>query len=242
MKKTIAALMATVTLISSLLLLSSCGSKPKDRNTPWIGGNEHWWIGNTDTGISARGPKGDKGANGADGLDGASGISGTNGLDAQNPIFRYNVVTMCLEASYDNGATWLEFPKYPYSNALIGTYDYPMSSVEVLDGTIANISNRYMLSEGYRGALIPLSGLDFDTVTITPSVNTEEFGYTFLNEKPIEKRVPEYSEGYYEVIWQNKSDAVVLSIPSDAKYLYVYYASEGVIYLPKSVVFSNTQQ
>lgn len=44
-----------------------------DGNTPFIGENGNWWIGNTDTGIKAagaRGEKGDKGDAGADGSDG----------------------------------------------------------------------------------------------------------------------------------------------------------------------------
>ena len=44
--------------------------------TPYIGANFNWWIGDTDTGISAlgiQGEKGDKGDAGADGRDGADG-------------------------------------------------------------------------------------------------------------------------------------------------------------------------
>lgn len=43
--------------------------------TPLIGANGHWFIGDTDTGISAQGPKGDTGATGATGPAGASATS-----------------------------------------------------------------------------------------------------------------------------------------------------------------------
>ena len=43
--------------------------------TPHIGANGHWYIGTTDTGVSAQGPKGDTGATGATGPAGASATS-----------------------------------------------------------------------------------------------------------------------------------------------------------------------
>lgn len=51
--------------------------------TPAIGENGNWWIGNTDTGISANGtpgPKGDKGEPGETGPVGAVGPQGIQGL------------------------------------------------------------------------------------------------------------------------------------------------------------------
>ena len=216
------------------------GDDGDDGQTISIGKNGNRWIGDTDTGISARGPQGEKGEDGEPGTDGANGTNGANGQDAQNPIFRYNVATACLEVSYDDGVSWLEMPKYPFTEELIGPYEFPMASITILDGTIENISNKFITNKDYRGAVIPLTDLDYDTVTITPSQNTEEFGYTFLNDLPVVKEVPHYSEGYSEVVWPGSGEPVVLTIPSDAEYLYVYYKSENVIYLPKSIVFSNT--
>ena len=40
------------------------GAAGKDGNTPFIGENGSWWIGDTDTGIKAAGEKGEKGAAG----------------------------------------------------------------------------------------------------------------------------------------------------------------------------------
>lgn len=47
--------------------------------TPHVGTNGHWFVGSTDTGITAQGPKGDNGTNGRDGKDGLSPYVGTNG-------------------------------------------------------------------------------------------------------------------------------------------------------------------
>ncbi len=46
-----------------------------DGNTPYIGENGHWWIGDTDTGVNAKGDKGDKGDTGATGSSGKDGVS-----------------------------------------------------------------------------------------------------------------------------------------------------------------------
>ncbi len=47
--------------------------------TPFIGSNGNWWIGETDTGISATGPQGEKGDTGATGATGAQGPQGEKG-------------------------------------------------------------------------------------------------------------------------------------------------------------------
>ena len=46
------------------------GEPGKDGSTPYIGENGNWWLGDTDLGLSAQGPKGDQGESGNDGIDG----------------------------------------------------------------------------------------------------------------------------------------------------------------------------
>ena len=48
------------------------GEDGKNGLTPHIGENGNWWVGDTDTGVSAKGDKGDKGDTGAKGADGVS--------------------------------------------------------------------------------------------------------------------------------------------------------------------------
>lgn len=58
------------------------GSDGKDGNTPFIGENGNWWIGETDTGVKAAGvdgEKGDKGDPGEKGDKGDKGDPGQNG-------------------------------------------------------------------------------------------------------------------------------------------------------------------
>ena len=49
-------------LVLCLLCLAGCKT-----NTPYIGENGNWWIGDTDTGVLAQGNKGDKGDTGEKG-------------------------------------------------------------------------------------------------------------------------------------------------------------------------------
>ncbi len=61
-----------------------------DGKTPYIGENGHWWIGDTDTGVNAKGDKGDKGDTGATGETGAKGDKGDAGVDGDTPYIGSN--------------------------------------------------------------------------------------------------------------------------------------------------------
>ena len=54
------------------------GNDGKDGDTPFIGSNDNWWIGETDTGMKAAGQ------DGKDGIDGVNGVNGKNGIDGKN--------------------------------------------------------------------------------------------------------------------------------------------------------------
>ena len=56
------------------------GAAGKDGLTPHIGENVNWWIGDTDTGVSAKGAKGDTGAKGEKGDTGERGPQGEQGV------------------------------------------------------------------------------------------------------------------------------------------------------------------
>ena len=60
------------------------GASGKDGNTPFIGENGNWWIGDTDTGIKATGEKGEKGDTGEKGETGASGKDGNTPFIGEN--------------------------------------------------------------------------------------------------------------------------------------------------------------
>lgn len=54
------------------------GEDGADGLTPYIGENGNWWLGDTDTGVSAKGPKGDTGAKGADGVSPTASVTQTD--------------------------------------------------------------------------------------------------------------------------------------------------------------------
>jgi hypothetical protein len=63
----------TVTQIDGATPAGGTGQDGQDGVTPHIGGNGNWFIGATDTGVAARGPKGDTGETGPAG-DGTSAV------------------------------------------------------------------------------------------------------------------------------------------------------------------------
>lgn len=56
------------------------GQDGQDGQTPVIGSNGNWWIGTTDTGISAASSNGTAGSNGSAGKNGEDGADGADGL------------------------------------------------------------------------------------------------------------------------------------------------------------------
>ena len=66
------------------------GDPGADGETPYIGENGNWWIGNTDTGIKATGSDGADGSDGKDGQDGKDGKDGEDGKDGLTPYIGSN--------------------------------------------------------------------------------------------------------------------------------------------------------
>ena len=60
------------------------GEDGSDGQTPYIGSNGNWWIGNVDTGIKAQGQ------DGVDGVDGKNGEDGEKGLSAYEIFLKYH--------------------------------------------------------------------------------------------------------------------------------------------------------
>ena len=54
------------------------GKDGEDGLTPHIGENGNWWVGDTDTGVSAKGDRGDTGAKGADGVSPTATVTQTD--------------------------------------------------------------------------------------------------------------------------------------------------------------------
>ena len=73
MKKIISLFLAVTLMLGILIFTVGCGT---DGQTPYIGENGNWWIGDTDLGVPATGPKGDQGEKGEKGEQGEAGTNG----------------------------------------------------------------------------------------------------------------------------------------------------------------------
>ena len=204
MKKLLATLVTLVMIVSSLAVLTSC-SDGADGLVPTVGENGNWFIGETDTGVPATGPKGDTGATGAEGQKGDRGPDGATGSDApavEIPILRYNETDEVYEASYDNGATWeaiesvagtpMELPATNANllDATLAEYDYPMDQIIVSDLCITYFLdeddpnwNKYMYAEGYKVAFINIEGTVFDKAIFTGN-EASYMGWFWLQTMP----------------------------------------------------------
>ena len=70
-----------IVIVLTSLVFTSCAPSA----VPHIGENGNWWIGEEDTGVSARGPKGEKGDTGDAGQDGINGENGEDGESGTTP-------------------------------------------------------------------------------------------------------------------------------------------------------------
>ena len=82
------------------------GKDGSDGETPFIGDNGNWWIGDIDTGVCATASDGRDGINGVNGRDGKDGQDGAPGKDGVTPIFSFDEATNMLSISYDGGLTY----------------------------------------------------------------------------------------------------------------------------------------
>lgn len=156
------------------------------------------------------------------------------------PEFRYNKSIDNIEISYDEGETWIAIGTSFDIDPSITSYSYPVDNIKKLSGTIADKTNKYISADndkgGYHGGLIDLSNLNYSHVQLVRNSNGRELGYAFLSASLTLNSSPSYASGYSHCVW-DPSASVVLEIPSNAKYLYVYYNSEANIHLPSSVTF-----
>ena len=126
----------------------------------------------------------------------------------------------------------------PETEAEADHWDFPMESLKMAEGTVANADNLYKIVNGYNGALIPLSGLAYNSVTIRKGQTAPSTGYAFFASAPKAGVSPTYAAGYTRVIWTQEA-SVTAVIPENAAYLYVYHHSKSVSHVPESIRFFN---
>ena len=159
------------------------------------------------------------------------------------PEFRYDNKTGKIELSYDNGETWIVLGSSNELDPSVSSLSYPVSTITKLPGTIADKTNKYVKAEnntgGYHGGLIDLANIEYSHVQLVRNDNGNEMGYAFLAKNLVLDSNPVYADGYSHCVWDD-SKSVILEIPANAKYLYVYYNSNANIHLPSAVNFFSS--
>ena len=236
MKKLLATLVTLVMIVSSLAVLTSCGAT--DGVTPTIGENGNWFIGETDTGVPATGPKGDTGNTGATGPKGDTGVAGPAGNDGatlEAPTFRYNEYKARYEYSFD-GKNWFAIEEYdpesdltaPLRDTTLSSYSYPMEHVTAAAGTILDSNGKYeVVGNGkYSVALIDITGCVFDKVKLVANETGYELSWAFLTAMPTLNEVAPFCDGFSKLVGPEDdpdADEVTIDIPEDATVLVVFY-------------------
>ena len=127
-----------------------------------------------------------------------------------------------------------------------GSYVYPMDGIVLANGTIdhsktySDKKHNFVAGGGEKIALIDLTDIDYDTVTVTPNLNGETGFVAFLTTMPTTHgTMVNYALNYNDMIAINEPATLV--IPENAKYMAVTNNyDDGTSCLPKSIVFSDT--
>ena len=127
-----------------------------------------------------------------------------------------------------------------------GCYVYPMDGIVLANGTIdhsktySDKKHNFVAGGGEKIALIDLTDIDYDTVTLTPNLDGETGFYAFLTTKPTtHDTMVNYALNYNDM--RELNDEVTLIIPENAKYLVVTNNYDnGTSCLPNTIVFSDT--
>ncbi len=174
--------------IASCFALASCGKDGKDGNTPYIGDNGNWFIGEEDTGISATGPKGDKG------LDGKPGSSTTiisinktgtsNNVDTYTITFSDNKTTTFTVTNGSDGNDGKDFTikkvEKTGTTGLIDTYTITFSNDTTTSFTITNGKDGEIVTIDNIAKTQTIDLVDTYTVTYTDG---NSFSFTVTNGK-----------------------------------------------------------
>lgn len=141
----------------------SDGQNGADGNTPFIGENGTWWIGDTDTGIKAAGTDGEKGDKGDKGDRGEKGEKGEAGQNGACAGYFYAETSCVSDVLLSRGSANIRLGEKINSGGLISSYEdkitlkkghiYSLSisgSLEVASNEFNNSGNySVQMTDGY---------------------------------------------------------------------------------------------
>ena len=139
------------------------GSDGKDGNTPFIGENGNWWIGETDTGVKAAGVDGEKGDKGEKGDRGDKGDKGDAGQNGSCPGYFYGVGVV-QSVNLQNETAALYFQGKMSSGGLVSC-----------DGDTVRLSRGHHYQVSVNGAVYAMSNDDkgFYSVRMTDGYDNQ---------------------------------------------------------------------
>ncbi|HHX70169.1 MAG TPA: leucine-rich repeat domain-containing protein, partial [Gallicola sp.] len=181
-------------IILPLLLLSLFCVTGCSNNTPYVGENGNWWVGESDTGVPAQGDKGDKGDTGDKGDKGDKGDEGTSvtvisveKTSSDEKVDTYTITfsdgttsDFTVTNGEDGDSVYVESVSKISSEGLIDTYKIVFSDGSEYTFTVTN---------GEDGECVTIESIEktsseelVDTYTITLS-DGNKFTFTVTNGK-----------------------------------------------------------
>jgi len=112
-------------------------------------------------------------------------------------------------------------------------FDFDVSNLPSCGGTILSSTKKWMASANYYGTLIDVS--EFVGKQIEIVANDAASDYAFLKEGFSAGNAASFASGNNAVYTIASGRKICVTIPSDAKYLYVYIKSGSSYYTPKSI-------
>ena len=128
----------------------------------------------------------------------------------------------------------------------LSEYVYPVNTVSAAEGTIAYGQSKpknhlYQVYNENKVSFIEITGCTFDKVTFEVDPAKAWVGWAFLTKLPELGGLVSYATGY--TTFKTATETVTTDIPSDAKYLSVYYQdAPDDVYFPESITFKKSAE
>ena len=126
-------------------------------------------------------------------------------------------------------------------DASLDSYDFPMQNLVADHAVIRYYDNgdsKFLYVDDNKVAFIDITNTTFDYVILTSDRDDAWMGYAFVTEMPEIGEIASYAEGY--TTFKTGNYEIEAEIPSDAKYLVVYYMDAyDELYYPTAIRFEK---
>lgn len=223
------------------------GKDGEDGVTPHIGENGNWWLGDTDTGVSAKGPAGERGPAGEPGPENLVIITATASTTVLGEYIPDTTYTKALADIQANKAVMIKLENVP------GRYYIPYSSsnAEILAsaGTVSGSNQSielYLLKWTASNNTITITGTKEGCIAdggTAGQVLVKKSAESFDTEWKLQYKIVKYGQPF------NKSDLINLFNNGTLIYVYnkttyrlytIYALAENILYGISGITFDAT--